>query len=173
MNYQDMPVFDVILPLCWSHLLWCSLVGSLARPFSLQNDLFNYGCQAFFLSWLAAFSLINQIIRNPMTCGRLPPGSRPLPETSFWRLPTTTTTSRGRQRPGRPKSTNLITFCAAEFFSRFLFIESYQRNLRWRLRRRSCGSSSTSLAPRWWSPRLEGKKVWNSSNWFRFGRIIL
>ena len=168
MFYQDMPIFDVILP-----LLWCSLVGPLARPFSLQNDLLIYiRLPGFFLSWLAAFSLMNQIIRNPMTCGRLPPGSRPLPETSFWRLPTTTTTSRGRQRPGRPKSKNLITFCAAEFFLTFS-IESYQRNLRWRLRRRSCGSSSTSLAPRWWSPRLEGKKVWNSSNWFRFGHIIL
>ena len=30
--------------------------------------------------------------------------------------------------------------------------------LRWRLRRKSCGSSSTSSAPRWWLPRLAGKK---------------
>ena len=33
-----------------------------------------------------------------------------------------------------------------------------ENNLRWRLRRKSCGSSSTSSAPRWWSPRLAGKK---------------
>ena len=72
---------------------------------------------AFLPTGLAAYSLINWIIQNLMTCARLPPGSRPLPETSFWRLPTSTTTSRGRQRPGRPKSTNLITFVPPNFFS--------------------------------------------------------
>ena len=51
-----------------------------------------------------------------MTCARLPPGSRPLPKTSFWRLSTPTSTTRGRQRPGRPKSTSLITFCASSVF---------------------------------------------------------
>ena len=74
---------------------------------------------AFLPTGLAAYSLINWIIQNLMTCARLPPGSRPLPETSFWRLPTSTSTSRGRQRPGRPKSTNLMTFCGGKNFSAF------------------------------------------------------
>ena len=71
-----------------------------------------------------------------------------------------TTTSRTTQK-----------YKSYNFLCQFSFsIESYQRNLRWRSRPRSCGSSSTSLAPRWWSPRLEGKKVifhsmWSSSNW--------
>ena len=66
-----------------------------------------------------------------------------------------TTTSRTTQKY---KSYNFLFRAKNSSFS----IESYQRNLRWRLRRRSCGSSSTSLARRWWSPRLEGKKDRNS-----------
>ena len=116
MNYQDMPVFDVIFPLCWSHLLWCSLVGPLARFFLFKMTYSTMVARPFFWAGWLPFRWLIKLSETQWLVAGYPLGAGLFPRLPFGGFPPRPPPPEDDNVQDDPKVQVLSLFVPDQFF---------------------------------------------------------